>query len=551
MILGILGLDFGTSTTVFSSPFSVLPIGQDILIPSLALYEAERDTWKFGLDALEAVRPGAIITNLKAAITQNRTELESIDRQQSFDADMVITKFLLHLAQRLQNEEQLESLHVRMSCPAFWDKHQRQRLLRCATQAGFTIVGNVLLDEPVAAAVGWLEKAVVASSKSSYFGKTVMVFDMGGGTLDLALVSISRKAGTEQEVLYQIHSSCSSNLAGNAIDDVIARKIYEQVTLGHQTSSGIDRSGGVNYFLSWAREIKEALSVNQQVSWNIPLPDGKSISFEFNRDDLKATLFEVFESNVDGEPVSQAIVRALRLGAASRFGSDGTLGDLMKVSLSELAREVDAVLMVGGMARMPLLQNFVQDQFANLLDSKSVELLPDDKSTVQEVVALGLGQSAGFSNLNMMRPDFDIILKLYDAREEIGLGSQVIWDAYTMPFSLNLDTNRLAGFLEVTREITFPAPAGYSRESVAADVIVVSHDGKPLKVKGSNLDYRIRFHLTENGGGRIQMNSSGTFRITDDGSSTTEGKLQVFPEPFILATDRNYVADGDLGRYED
>jgi molecular chaperone DnaK (HSP70) len=547
----ILGLDFGTSTTVFSSAFSVLPIGQDILIPSLALYDTDDETWKFGRAALEADRPGAIITNLKAAITQNRNDLQTVDGQQTLNADLVITKFLEHLAVRLQNEEQMESLDVRMSCPAFWDKNQRQRLLRCATQAGFSIVGNVLLDEPVAAGVGWLEKAVVAASKSNYFGKTVMVFDMGGGTLDLALVSLNRKAGTEQEVLYQIHSSCSSSLAGNAIDDVIAKKIYDHATESHVSRNLIDRAGGVNFFLSAAREVKEALSVNQQVSWNIPLPDEQSISFEFDLEDLKATLFEVFESDVEGESVSQAIVRALRLGAASGFGPEGTLGDLMKVPLSDLARPIDAVLIVGGMARMPLLQDFVMEKFTQLFNHEGVELLPDNASMVQEVVALGLGQSAGFSNLNMMRPDFDIILKLYDARQDIELGDQVIWEAYTMPFSLSFNANRAAGFLEETRVIDFPTPAGYSREQVAADVIIVSHDGKPLRIAGPNKEYGVPFRLTENGGGTIKMNSSGVFSITDDGDNTRQGQLQVWPEPFILTKDTNYEADGDLGRYED
>jgi molecular chaperone DnaK (HSP70) len=548
----ILGLDFGTSTTVFSSEYGVLLIGQETLIPSLALYNADEETWKFGRDALEAGIPGSIITNLKAAVTQKLDVLRTIDGQQAFDADMVITRFLENLAARHRYEEQMDSedsLDVRMSCPAFWDKHQRQRLIRCATEAGLKIVGNVLLDEPVAAGVGWLETTVSAASKPSFFGKTIMVFDMGGGTLDLAVVSLDRKTGTQQEVLYQIHSSCSSNLAGNAIDLVIANKIFSQARESQIAPDLIDRAGGVNYFLMFARDIKEALSVNERVSWNISMPNRESFSFDFTRESLKATLLEVFEVNVDGEQVSQTMARALRLSAASRFGSDGTLSDLMKVPLSDIAQSIDAVLIVGGMARMPLLQNFVQDQFALLLGRESVELLPDDPTAVQEVVALGLGQSSGFANLNMMRPDFDIVLRLFDAREEIELGEQVIWDAYTMPFSLNLNSNRTAGFLEATRTVDFPTPDGYNRESVAAEVIVRSHDGKPLRIVGPKKDFS--FRLEETPRGTIKMNSSGVFRVTDDGLNVIEGKLIVWPEPYILTEERNYKPDGDLGRYED
>jgi hypothetical protein len=78
----ILGLDFGTSTTVFSSEYGVLLIGQETLIPSLALYNADEETWKFGRDALEAGIPGSIITNLKAAVTQKLDVLRTIDHNE-------------------------------------------------------------------------------------------------------------------------------------------------------------------------------------------------------------------------------------------------------------------------------------------------------------------------------------------------------------------------------------------------------------------------------------------------------------------------------------
>ena len=549
----ILGLDFGTSTTAFSTAAGPFPLGLDIFIPSVAMCDQATNSWVFGTEVYKADNPGPVITNLKSAITHYETVITSTDGRQSYDADFVITKFLSHLAQRVVREDQRESpeVRVRMSCPAFWDKDQRLRLLNCAAQAGFIVEGNVLLDEPIAAAVGWLES--FDTIKSAHFGKRVLVFDMGGGTLDLAVLAIDKKENTQQEAMYQVLSANGSNIAGNAVDQKISAIVYEKLPRNSSQRQMVDANGGANYFLSHARDIKEALSESEFVSWSIPLPSSEDMTFEFSADELQALIVEVFENGP--ETVQASIELALRLSAVAALGSEATLGDFYRYSIGELASSIDELLLVGGMARMPALKKYVTSIFSDIFQARVPAQFPESDAGVQEVVSLGLGLPANYSNLNMMRPDFDIVLRIYDARRDLELGRYIIWDAYSKQFDTVFNPAKPAGFLGMTKFFTVPTPDGYSREQVAGEILVISHDGKPLEVEVRDLQgLRIetesqlgvnskKFGFREDVEAVIVMNPSGFFRITDEQSKVTKGQLQVWPLPLIVMTNENYQAD--------
>ena len=536
-----LGLDFGTTTTVFSNAAGIVNIfGQDQLIPSVALHNPETGEWQFGKQAVDSGLNDLLITNLKSAITLNNSTLTSRDARLTFDADLVITRYLEFLANELRWDQEFGSTEVRMSCPAFWDKEQRNRLIRCATAAGFILTGGGLLDEPVSAAVGWLEHTVSLDDKAKFFGRQILVFDMGGGTLDLALIRIDRKGQSENEALYRVAASCGSNMAGNAVDLGIAKKIYDFISTDVKISGVVDRNGGVKYFLPWARDIKEALSNSKLVTWTIPVPMTDPISFSLSEKELRELLNDVFDSEQLGEPIKRSVQRLLSLGYA---GYASAAAEVDHPYSSFYPSAIDSILLVGGMARMPLLHEYLSTMFQQRSGEKEPTFLPDDSEAVQEVVALGLGLPKSYMNLNLMRPDFDVVVTLFDLRQNLTLGSHVIWEAYSMPYQITYDPNRSAGFLFETKVINFPTPDGYDRGAVAGEISVVSYDGSPLKVQGAGGRTGLYYRLSENGKGRIKMSSSGIFTITDEGGEKTKGQLQVWPEPRIILSNENYKPD--------
>ena len=69
-----------------------------------------------------------------------------------------------------------------ITVPAYFDSNRRQATMEAGMEAGFEVLD--LLDEPVAALYN-------ADTIRSYAGKTVLIYDLGGGTLDIVCAKIT------------------------------------------------------------------------------------------------------------------------------------------------------------------------------------------------------------------------------------------------------------------------------------------------------------------------------------------------------------------------
>ena len=84
-------------------------------------------------------------------------------------------------------EEELgeEIKKVIITVPAHFDSNRRQATIEAGQEAGFEVLD--LLDEPVAA-------LYAADVIKNYAGKTILIYDLGGGTLDIVVVNVSAYA---------------------------------------------------------------------------------------------------------------------------------------------------------------------------------------------------------------------------------------------------------------------------------------------------------------------------------------------------------------------
>ena len=76
---------------------------------------------------------------------------------------------------------------VALTVPASYDAHRRNLMLRAAVAAGFREGGVMLLDEPEAAAL-YYDWQLQQQGRVLEEGTTVLVYDLGGGTFDAALM---------------------------------------------------------------------------------------------------------------------------------------------------------------------------------------------------------------------------------------------------------------------------------------------------------------------------------------------------------------------------
>src|SRR4029453_16786490 len=136
--------------------------------------------------------PPPLVRPAKRAITDRRDHINLAggDDGEVAEADAVIGAILAEIVARAGRAGRWlpGETDLRLGCPAMGDGTQRRRLTDIAEKAGLPGRATGLIDEPVAAGVAWL-----AHRYAEYGDRPtgrLLVFDMGGGTLDLAVLDI-------------------------------------------------------------------------------------------------------------------------------------------------------------------------------------------------------------------------------------------------------------------------------------------------------------------------------------------------------------------------
>jgi len=236
-----------------------------------------------------------------------------------------------------------------VTVPAYFNDAQRQATKDAGKIAGLNI--KRIINEPTAAALAY--------GAENQEGQTIAVFDLGGGTFDVSVLEISGG-------VFEVKATNGDTFLGGEDFD---NALLEHFIATFKKEQGIDLSGdllAVQRLREAAEKAKIELSSTVNTDVNLPFITAdakgpKHMNMKFTR--------AQFESLVDG------------LIARTKLPCEKCLKDA-SVSKSE----VSEVLLVGGMSRMPKVQEEVQ-KFFGKAPNKSVN--PD------EVVASGAAIQAG------------------------------------------------------------------------------------------------------------------------------------------------------------
>lgn len=410
------GIDFGTSTCfvgreIGAQRAEVLPIGQgERYLPSLVGHIG--GSFVVGEDA-ESFTPDRVIRSVKSAITadQEMVRVGGRDGATEVSRDDVVTAIFKEIARRARDRGWPldRGQHLRLGCPAMWLGKQRRLLIELAAAAGLEITVDALIEEPVAAGVAWLNSRRLRHEPAS--GR-VLVFDMGGGTLDLAVLQV----GGDEHSSIAVLTSVGMPLAGDRLDEAIVEDLCAE--------RGIDIAAMKEPFqaradlLRQARETKVALSSAQvQTVYFEPFYYGGQIApFRYDRQRLNAAFKPQMEEAED------LVWRALRLARLTHL--DGASAqEILANSHEQLAADVDVVLLVGGMSRVP----HVRTRIAELFPKAQLHYVAH---TADEAIVTGLADTSGYNTLNMYRPAVDVEL-VWPVNQRYAL-----YDAYTPLFEV-------------------------------------------------------------------------------------------------------------------
>ena len=234
-------------------------------------------------------------------------------------AEALTTALLREVLERVQQVEGAPPSRVTLTHPAAWGPFRLDKLRAVAADAGIEQVD--LLPEPVAAAL--------ANADRLADGSLVVVYDLGGGTFDAAVVKVgeNRIVGTPEGV---------ERLGGIDIDALVMAHVDDATggLVGEADIADPDVRSGLARLADDCRIAKEALSADSETDVNVSLPTVRS-TVRLTRAELEAMVRPRLEDS---------------LAALDRtVASAGASWD-----------DIATVLLVGGSSRMPLVAQVVR-----------------------------------------------------------------------------------------------------------------------------------------------------------------------------------------------
>lgn len=486
-----LGLDFGTTTTLVASADAVVSIGMSLpWMPSLVGY-GDDGSIVVGEEALNAPSE-QVVSSIKQVITDHHAfvPVDLPTGVRDVRADGLIVEVLREAARRSAAAGHDLTGGARLGCPAMWDGRQRRRLVELARRAGLPVTLASLVDEPVAAGIAWL-----ASHQLTTFGPSrILVFDMGGGTLDIAVLEVR---GVDQRDV-SVLAALGVDEAGDALDDAIADDLYYSLS-----SAGVDVDALSNPHRARARLPYAACAAKLGLTFAAEI-DVKLSRREFGIGSIVYTreqLNEVFAPQMDR--AEGYVVAALQAARLTELVA-GTAYEIARTPIETLVEGIDVVVLSGGMSQIPYVAQRLAEFFA---PTTRIEMAC---APAENAVALGLAKAAQYGRINRYRPGFDVLIEWNDGQE-----SRVVYEAYT-PL---VEMRQIRGgsgdlrFIRTGRDLSLP-PAGPGRFRV------VSHSDDPVRanIGGESLDgfpvvlseQKFEFSIYPNG--RIRMiDNRGTY----------------------------------------
>lgn len=230
-----------------------------------------------------------------------------------------------------------------ITVPAYFDDSQRQATKNAGKIAGLDV--KRIINEPTAAAIAY--------GLNEGEDKTILVYDLGGGTFDVSVLEVG---GGVIEVKA---TNGDTHLGGDDFDQVIIDDLVSEF----KKEQGIDLRedpAALQRLKESAEKAKITLSSAEKTEINLPYITAdskgpKHLRRVISRSDLEKLVDDLVKKTLG--PVEKALKDA-------------------KVSKSEL----DDIVMVGGMTRMPLVKKTVEDFFGKK---------PHEGVNPDEVVAVG------------------------------------------------------------------------------------------------------------------------------------------------------------------
>ena len=329
----IIGIDLGTS----NSAASVMEGGKATMVPS---EEGTSIGGKSFPSYVAFTQDGQLLVGEPArrqAVTNPNGTIKNVKRKMGTSEKVTalgkeytpqqISAFILQKIKRDAESylggEKIDKAVI--TVPAYFDDNQRQATKDAGAIAGLEVVR--IINEPTAAALAYgIDKGNVSQK--------ILVFDLGGGTLDVTIMDFS------DGVFEVLSTSGDTKLGGSDMDEALTNYIISEF----KKETGVDLAQDNMAFWRVREACEKAkieLSTTMQTEINLPYITSDATGPKH----LMKTL-----TRAKLEELVEPIVSRCKASIVQAIKDAGLSND-----------EIDKIIMVGGPTRMPIVQNFVEN----------------------------------------------------------------------------------------------------------------------------------------------------------------------------------------------
>ncbi|MDN5343761.1 MAG: molecular chaperone DnaK [Oceanotoga sp.] len=342
-----------------------------------------KDTPKVGQYAKNMVltRPDLVVKSVKSFMGENKNFEFNNKSYYSSDIQAMILK---QLAQSSKDLFGFIPENVIITVPASFDSDMRKETLDAAEKAGFSVkkgdgsYKNILLDEPRAVIFDFINKHNNGEIPESLIDfkdkKNILVFDLGGGTLDVSLhkVFYDKKIQIEDYAV-----SRYTKIGGDNFDELLAKelliKFISAYEIDYESLNEVEKMSINKKFSQIAEEAKIELSDKIQSNklmgiedhnpeieiikgniydnyifeYDLSLKEYKKIISPLLKEEFKFDDFKDVDNIKDNENIIFPILDIL-------YKAYEKLGEIPKI---------DGVILNGGMTKLTLIKDRIKDFF--------------------------------------------------------------------------------------------------------------------------------------------------------------------------------------------
>lgn len=352
-----IGIDLGTTNSAIAHAeggnIDILPnVTGDRTTPSVVAFDSRAEKALVGKQATnQAVNhPKRTVFSVKRYMGSDQTILIG-ERNYEFTPEELSGIILKKLKQDAEAYlgQTIESAVI--TVPAYFNDRQRQATKHAGALAGFD--ADRIINEPTA--------ACLAYGLQTARDKTVLVYDLGGGTFDSSLIEI------DSGIFEVVATNGDTQLGGDDWDMAIVEWLEERIEREH----GISIEGTLaaeERIFDAAQQAKHDLSTRQTATITIPF-----LEFEGDTYDIEATLRRDTFERMTRDLLDKTINLCEALFEEAGYSE----------------RAIDEILLVGGATRMPQIKKRITEYF---------DREPSKRINPDEAVAIGAAAQAAIIN---------------------------------------------------------------------------------------------------------------------------------------------------------